>query len=93
VGFAFRQPNRRLCSAWTPSTAFFLAERQSEVSFSSGGRPVLAQPFRNAMLGKPDATLVAAQIDPVINVSQFPIRSGNGPLKGPSPPGAKNFRN
>ncbi len=40
--------------------SFLLAERQSEVSFSSGGRPVLAQPFTNAMLGKPDATLVAA---------------------------------
>ena len=26
------------------------------------------------------------QIDPVINVSQFPIRSGNGPLKGRARP-------
>ena len=26
------------------------------------------------------------QIDPVVNVSQFPIRSGNGPLAGPARP-------
>jgi hypothetical protein len=30
------------------------------------------------------------QIDPVVNVSQFPIRSGNGPLVGPARP-AFNF--
>ena len=39
---------------------FFLAERQSNVSFSSDGDPVLAQPFTNAVSRKPDATLVAA---------------------------------
>ena len=39
---------------------FFLVERQSEASFSSDGTPLLAQPFTNAALGKPDATLVAA---------------------------------
>ena len=39
---------------------FFLAERQSNVSFSSDGDPVLAQPFTNAVSRKPDGTLVAA---------------------------------
>jgi hypothetical protein len=29
------------------------------------------------------------QIDPVVNVSQFPIRSGNGPLMGPARPSFK----
>ena len=39
---------------------FFLAERQSSVSFSSDGDPVLAQPFINAVSRAPDANLVAA---------------------------------
>jgi hypothetical protein len=39
---------------------FFLAERQSSVSFSSNGDPVLAQPFINAVPRTSDATLVAA---------------------------------
>jgi hypothetical protein len=38
---------------------FFLSARQTEVSFSSGGDPVLAQPFLNAASGMPDANLVA----------------------------------
>jgi hypothetical protein len=39
---------------------FFLVERQSNISFSSDGDPVLAQPFFNAVSRTPDATLVAA---------------------------------
>jgi hypothetical protein len=38
---------------------FFLSARQSDVTVSSGGDPVLAQPFLNAATGKPDANLVA----------------------------------
>jgi hypothetical protein len=38
---------------------FFLSDRQTDVSFSSGGDPVLAQPFINVATGKPDAQLVA----------------------------------
>src|SRR5262249_52609265 len=39
---------------------FFLANRQSDARFSSGGDPVLAQPFIDAVTGGSDATLVAA---------------------------------
>ena len=42
------------------SNYFFLAERQSSVSFSSDGDPVLAQPFISAVSRAPDANLVAA---------------------------------
>lgn len=38
---------------------FFLADRRSEVSFSSGGDPALAQPFVDAVTGQPDANRVA----------------------------------
>jgi hypothetical protein len=38
---------------------FFLSDRRSDVSISSGGDPVLAQPFLNDTTGKPDANLVA----------------------------------
>jgi hypothetical protein len=38
---------------------FFLPDRQSDEVFSSGGNPVLAQPFVNAATGKPDVNLVA----------------------------------
>src|SRR5262249_43808569 len=38
---------------------FFVADRQTAVCFSSGGDPVLAQPFINVATGKPDANLVA----------------------------------
>jgi hypothetical protein len=38
---------------------FFLPDRRSAVSFSSGGDPLLAQPFINVAAGKPDAQLVA----------------------------------
>jgi hypothetical protein len=37
----------------------FVSDRQTDVRFSSGGDPVLAQPFINAATGKPDANLVA----------------------------------
>jgi hypothetical protein len=39
---------------------FFLASRRSDARFSSGGSPVLAQPFIDAVTGGRDATLVAA---------------------------------
>jgi hypothetical protein len=39
---------------------FFLADRQSDVSFSSSGDPVLAQPFINVATGQPDANLIAS---------------------------------
>lgn len=39
---------------------FFLSDRQSDVSFSSSGDPVLGRPFINVATGMPDATLVAA---------------------------------
>jgi hypothetical protein len=38
---------------------FFLPDRRTGVAFASGGDPVLAQPFLNAVTGKPDANLVA----------------------------------
>ncbi len=38
---------------------FFLPDQRSAVSFSSGGDPLLAQPFINVATGKPDAQLVA----------------------------------
>ena len=54
---------------------FFLAERQGNVSFSSDGDPVLAQPFINAVSRKPDATLVAA---PGIAVGKVAIETRLG---------------
>jgi hypothetical protein len=38
---------------------FFLSDRQTDVRFSSGGDPLLAQPFLNVATGMPDANLVA----------------------------------
>jgi hypothetical protein len=38
---------------------FFLSARQSEVSFASGGAPVLGRPFINVATGRPELTLVA----------------------------------
>ena len=54
---------------------FFLAERQSNASFSSDGDPVLAQPFINAVSRTPDATLVAA---PGIAVGKVAIETRVG---------------
>jgi hypothetical protein len=54
---------------------FFLAERQSNVSFSSNGDPVLAQSFFNAVSRTPDATLVAA---PGIAVGKVAIETRLG---------------
>jgi hypothetical protein len=39
---------------------FFLSDRQSGDSFSSGGAPVLGRPFINVATGRPDATLIAS---------------------------------
>jgi hypothetical protein len=39
---------------------FFVADRQSDATFASGGDPLLAQPYVNAVTGQPAATLVAA---------------------------------
>jgi hypothetical protein len=38
---------------------FFLTDRQTDVSFSSPGDPVLAQPYTDAVTGLPDASMVA----------------------------------
>jgi hypothetical protein len=38
---------------------FFLSTRQSDISFSSGGDPLLARPFVNLATGLPDSTLVS----------------------------------
>jgi hypothetical protein len=40
---------------------FFLADRQGDDRISSDGNPLLAQPFLNAVTGRPDATIVAKQ--------------------------------
>jgi hypothetical protein len=58
---------------------FFLAERQSDVSFSSDGDPVLAQSFINAVSRTPDATVVAA---PGIAVGKVAIETRVGLLGG-----------
>ena len=39
---------------------FFVPARQRDAVFSSGGTPLLAQPFFNITTGRPDATLIAA---------------------------------
>ncbi|MFO0842708.1 MAG: BBP7 family outer membrane beta-barrel protein [Gemmataceae bacterium] len=41
------------------ATYFFLAGRRSDISYSSGGDPPLAQPFIDAVTGHPDANQVA----------------------------------
>src|SRR5262245_14642616 len=40
---------------------FFLSDRQSDAGFSSGGDPLLAQPFLNVTTGQSDANLIAKQ--------------------------------
>jgi hypothetical protein len=39
---------------------FFLSDRRSDFSFSSGGDPVLGQPYINVATGKPAATLISS---------------------------------
>jgi hypothetical protein len=41
------------------ANGFFLSDRRSDASFSSGGDPLLAQPFFNVATGQADASLIA----------------------------------
>lgn len=68
--FALSYHRETVRSIGVEAIFFFLSGRQSEVSFSSSGAPVLGRPFVNVATGMPDATLVAS---PGIAAGSVPV--------------------